>query len=95
MRQDSIPTNSSKFDVFDSSHALYLVSSFGPAFGSYIGSYYCDIEVGLDSGNNYADFGASYNLPSGYSWGSAASRSYLTGAYTAWTTSEIEVYQIF
>ena len=60
-----------------------------------MGVYYCDIAVALDGTYNYADFGASYNLPSGYSWGTTATRNYLAGSYNTWTTTEIEVYRIY
>ena len=95
LRQGSIATSGAKFTVRDPTTALFAWSSVGPAFGSYVGKYFCDIAVGLDSGTNYADFGASYNLPSGYSWGTPATRSYLAGTYDTWKTNEIEVYRIY
>ena len=95
LRQGSIVTSGAKFTVRDSTTALYAWSSAGPTFGTYVGSYYCDIIVGLDGPYNYADFGASYNLPSGYSYGTTTTRNYLAGSYNTWTTTEIEVYRIY
>ena len=94
LRQGANAINGDKFTVFDSAHALYLTSSAGPAFGSYVGNYYCDIATGLDKSFYYSDFGASYNLPSGYTYGSNATRNYLAGSYRSWTNSEVEVYKI-
>ena len=95
LRQGSIATNGSKYTVFDSSAALFLtVSLYGPAFGRYSGSYYCDIANGLDSAAFFTDFGASYNLPSGYTYGTNETRSFLAGSFSYWTTTEMEVYKI-
>lgn len=95
LRQATIITSGQKFSVRDPSKALYAWTNAGPTFGSYVGSYYCDIAVGLDATLNYADFGASYNLPSGYSWGTTATRNYLAGSYSSWTASQVEVYRIY
>ena len=95
LRQGSTVTSGEKFTIRDSTTALYSWSAAGPTFGSYVGSFYCDVAVGLDGTYNYADFGASYNLPSGYTWGTATTRSYLAGSYNTWTTNEIEIYRIY
>ena len=96
LRRGANPTNGEKFTVFDSEHAVYIRSggATGPAFGNYLGSYYCDIVCGLDTSFYYSDFGASYNLPAGYNWSTSAARSYLAGSYSSWRTTEIEVYKI-
>lgn len=95
LRQGNLTTNGEKCTVRDSSTAIYTWSNSGPTFGSYVGSYYCDIAVGLDANYNYADFGASYNLPPNLSYGSNAARSYLAGAYNTWNKTEIEIYRIY
>ena len=76
-------------------------SLYGPTFG---GGF--DVYV-RNSSNNYlkdqldgytpcySNFGHSYELPPGYTYGSIDTKSYLAGAYINWFTTEIEVYQVF
>ena len=84
--------------INDTSTAIYNTAGNGPSFGSYKGNYYCDIAIFNNSNiitGNYADFGSSYNLPSGYSYGQSNTRSYLAGSYNSWLTTEIEVFKIY
>ena len=87
-------TYNEKYMVQDATTAIKNWAGKGPIFGSYKGSLYCDILINDLSNNTggYADFGASYNLPLGYIWGSVNSRSYLAGSYQGWKTTEIEVF---
>jgi hypothetical protein len=79
-----------KFEVKSSTYAIYSGSNYGPTFG---GGH--DIYV-RDNSNvytgSYTYFGASYNLPPGYTYGQ--SNSYLAGSYNSWLTTEIEVFQL-
>ena len=84
--------------INDTSTALFNYFDFGPCFGTNAGSYYSDIRIYNNSNKSTgskADFGSSYNLPPGYSYGQANTRSYLAGNYENWLTTEIEVFQIF
>ncbi len=70
-------------------YALYGTSGDGPIFGN-------DIHICNQSNTNigsYCQFGASYNLPDGYTFGGKVNE-FLAGNYNQWTTTEIEVYQI-
>jgi hypothetical protein len=82
-----------KFPVRDSSKAIWNTQTRGIAFGSWEGSYYCDILVDFDY-TSYADFGASYTLPQGYSYSSSNTRSFLAGNYSGWSVIEVEVYKL-
>jgi hypothetical protein len=89
-------TYSEKFHVQRETTAIFNKGD-GFAFGSYEASFYCDINIQSSSNfnvTNYADFGASYHLPSGYKYGESNTRSYLAGRYLGWLTTEIEVFQI-
>ena len=84
--------------INDTITAIYNIAHFGPSFGNYAGSYYCDIKISNNSNintENRADFGSSYNLPSGYSYNQSNTRSYLAGNYNSWLTTEIEVFKIY
>ncbi len=79
-----------KFTVKKAQYALIGYSGYGPIFGGY------DIYIYNQSNTNmgsYSNFGHSYNLPNGYTFGGNA-REFLAGNYNQWTTTEIEVYQI-
>ena len=69
---------------------MFGSSSHGPTLGAQ------DIQICNQSnttlGSN-SDFGSSYNLPNGFTYGGNA-REFLAGHYYEWTTTEIEVYQI-
>jgi hypothetical protein len=93
LRRSNVSNFYAKYPVRDSSKAIWNSQGRGPAFGSYEGSYYCDILIGYNLGN-YADFGASYSLPQGYSYGSSNTRSFLAGSYSSWTVTEVEVYKL-
>lgn len=43
---------------------------------------------------NYADFGASYTLPTWLTYGDSSTRTYLAGVFANWNPVEIEVYQL-
>ena len=72
-------------------HALRGHTTYGPRFG---GGH--DIYI-LNQSNttigNKSNFGFSYNLPNGYTYGGNA-KDFLAGDYDKWTATEIEVYQI-
>ena len=40
------------------------------------------------------NFGNSYKLPEGYTFGSESARNYLSGNYNKWLSTEIEVFQL-
>jgi hypothetical protein len=95
LRRNGI-SNSEKFTVRDASTAI-MNNSPAPAFGSYVSSNDNDIYVNENSNVNTgsrSDFGASYNLPSGYQQEQSNTQSYLAGSYANWLTTEIEVFQI-
>jgi hypothetical protein len=80
-----------KFTVKSAVDALHGNSGYGPTFG---GGH--DIRICNKSNTNfgsYSEFGHSYNLPNGYTYGGNA-RDFLAGNYNQWKTTEIEVYQI-
>jgi hypothetical protein len=80
-----------KFTVKQASSALVGNSSYGPIFGGGNDIFICN-QSNTHSGN-VCNFGHSYNLPDGYTYGGNA-RDFLAGNYNQWTTTEIEVYQI-
>ncbi len=80
-----------KFTVKSTEHALCGNSSYGPIFGGGNDIFICN-QSNTHSGNS-CNFGHSYNLPDGYTYGGNA-RDYLAGNHDEWTTTEIEVYQI-
>jgi hypothetical protein len=95
LRRNGI-SNSQKFTVRDPRTAIKPVEP-GPTFGSNDGSNDMDIYVRENSNistGSQSDFGASYNLPSGYQQEQLNTQSYLAGSYNSWLTTEIEVFQI-
>jgi hypothetical protein len=89
LRRDGVSFKD-KFTVKQAQYALIGNTGYGPRFGG------CDIYICNQSNTNIgssSDFGHSYNLPNGYTYGGNA-RDYLAGNYREWTTTEIEVYQI-
>ena len=68
--------------------AIYRHSSYGPRFG---GGHdlYIDINAGSLS-YSYTNFGSSYNLPPGYTYGQINTESLLAGS-NKFTPSEVEV----
>ncbi len=80
-----------KFTVKSTEHALCGNSSYGPIFGG--GNDICICNQSNTNSGNSCNFGHSYNLPDGYTYGGNA-RDFLAGNYNQWKTIEIEVYQI-
>ena len=80
-----------KFTFKNTGYALHGNVSYGPTFGGGYDIHICDqsnTKIG-----SYSNFGHSYNLPNGYTYGGNA-REFLAGNHNQWTTTEIEVYQI-
>ena len=68
--------------------AIYRDSSFGPVFG-----YGFDLYIANNAGSNTdsgTNFGDSYNLPPGYTYGQTKTYSLLAGSPN-FTPSEVEV----
>ncbi len=78
-----------KFTVKKAAKALTGSSNNGPIFGNDI--YICNQSNTFIG--SHSNFGHSYNLPDGYTYGGNA-RDFLAGNHDQWTTTEIEVYQI-
>ena len=54
-----------------------------------------DIAVNLNSKTgSFTNFGHSYKLPEGYTYGSESAKNYLSGNYNNWVATEIEVFQL-
>ena len=69
-------------------YAIYRHSRYGPTFGGGI-----DLLIANNAGSqsySYTNFGSSYNLPLGYTYGQINTRSLLGGSHT-FTPSEVEV----
>ncbi len=79
-----------KFTVKNAQYALQGNSGYGPIFG---GNYICICNQSNTNIGSVSNFGHSYNLPDGYTYGGNA-KDFLAGNYNQWTTTEIEVYQI-
>ena len=80
-----------KFTVKPAQYALCGNSSCGPTFGRGYDIYICNqsnTKIG-----SYSNFGHSYNLPNGYTYGQNT-KDFLAGKHNQWKTTEIEVYQI-
>ncbi len=89
LRRDGVSFKD-KFTVKEPERALYGRSGDGPTFG------YTDIFIRNQSNTimeSICNFGHTYNLPDGYTFGKNT-RDFLAGNYDGWTTTEIEVYQI-
>jgi hypothetical protein len=80
-----------KFTVKRAEYALYGNSRYGPTFGGGDDIFICN-QSNTNTGS-CCNFGSSYNLPNGYTYGGNA-KDYLAGNWNKWTTTEIEVYQI-
>ena len=91
LRRNGITYNE-KYMVRDATTAILNWGGKGPIFGSFKSDIF--INDRSDINYNYADFGASYNLPFGYTRGSANTRRYLAGSYRDWLTTEIEVFHL-
>ena len=71
------------------SHSIYSCSSDGPAFG--VGY---DIHIhnnAASNTNSYSNLGSTYSPPSGYSYGSSFTQSFLAGSYY-FRPDEVEVF---
>jgi hypothetical protein len=80
-----------KFMVKNPEFSLYGVTDYGPTFGGGHDIFICN-QSNINNGS-YSNFGNSYNLPDGFSYGGSA-KEFLGGNFNQWTTIEIEVYQI-
>ncbi len=80
-----------KFTVKHAHFALNGKPDYGPTFGGGHDIHICN-QSNTNTGS-YSNFGHSYNLPNGYTYGGNASE-FLAGNVSQWTTTEIEVYQI-
>ena len=71
------------------SHSIYDCSSYGPTFGGghdiYIDNY------ASSSSNSYTNLGWQYSPPSGYSYGSTFTYTFLAGTYN-FTPDEVETF---
>ncbi len=65
---------------------------YGPKFGN--GADTSVADNSNVSNSSSSDFGYSYYLPPGYSYGPANAKSFLAGTDKGWFTTEIEVFQI-
>ena len=70
-----------------SRHSIYSCSSYGPTFGGG-GDIY--IPSSSDT-NSYTNLGYTYSPPSGHSYGSSFTKSFLAGSYT-FQPNEVEVF---
>jgi hypothetical protein len=80
-----------KFMIKNPQCSLFGNSNYGPTFGSGHDIHICH-QSNINQGS-YTNFGNSYNLPDGFTYGGNA-REFLAGHYNRWRTTEIEVYQI-
>ena len=81
-----------KFTIKQQKYALNGGVNLGPTFG---GGH--DIQINNQSNvsvGSYSNFGHSYNLPDGYSYGTGDSQCFLAGNYNQWLVDEIEVFQV-
>jgi len=72
------------------SHSIYSCSSYGPIFGAG-----CDIYIANNAASNtnsYSDLGYTYSPPSGYSYPSSFSQSFLAGSYYYFQPDEVELF---
>ena len=70
-------------------YALYDCSSYGPTFGNGHDLYVCDYASSL--GNSFTYLGYTYTAPSGYSYGSTFTKTFLAGTYH-FTPDEVEAF---
>ena len=83
--------SSVRLNTTNSGNSIYEYTGSGPIFGS--GN---DLNIGDQSnilGNSYSNLGATYQLPSSYTYNTQSAQSFLAGSYWFQTT-EIEVYSI-
>ena len=85
-----------------STNEKYKIKTPKRAYYSYVFNtswliYFIDISVVSNSNietGSYTDFGNSYEIPEGYTYGTGSARNYLSGNYNKWLTTEIEVFQL-
>ena len=70
-------------------YSIYSCSSYGPTFG---GHDICIYNNAASNTNSYSNLGHTYSPPSGYSYGSSFSRSFLAGSYFNFRPDEVEVF---
>jgi hypothetical protein len=90
LRRNGVSYND-KFRVINPSFTIFFRSNTGPIFGA---GY--DIFVANNSNvvtGSLSNFGFSFALPPGYTYGSSGAQSFLAGSYDGWLTTEIEVHQ--
>ncbi|CAH3168587.1 unnamed protein product, partial [Porites lobata] len=70
-------------------NAIYDCSSYGPTFGG--GHDLFIVDYASSNGNSYTYLGQAYSPPSGYSYGSSSTYTFLAGTYT-FTPDEVETF---
>jgi hypothetical protein len=91
LRRNGISYNE-KYMVRDPSFAIGNYDNWGPTFGEADSDIYLTLRDGGYIG--HTNFGNSYSLPAGYSYGQEKTKSYLAGSYSGWIVSEVEVFQL-
>jgi len=92
LRRNGISTNE-KYKVAKPQYAYYgYSSSYLFQFG-YGGDIFVEANSNTETGS-WTNFGYSYQLPEGYTYGSESAQSYLSGKDRSWLTTEIEVFQL-
>ena len=71
------------------SHSIYSCSRYGPTFGGGHDIYI--VNYASSNTNSYANLGYTYSPPSGHSYYSSFSRSFLAGSYK-FQPDEVEVF---
>jgi hypothetical protein len=82
---------SEKYMVKNPTYAIYGHKIEGPTFGEGKSDIFLSLQT---DGYGHTNFGHSYDLPSGYSYGQANTQSYLAGSYNSWVPIEVEVFQL-
>ena len=71
------------------SYSIYACSSYGPIFGG--GWDIAIYDYASSSGNSYTALGYTYSPPSGYSYGSTFTQTFLAGTYN-FSPDEVETF---
>ena len=77
-----------KYSYYNS-HSIYACSSYGPIFGG--GWDIAIYDYASSSGNSFTNLGYTYSAPSGYSYGSTFTQTFLAGTYK-FTPDEVETF---
>ena len=100
LRRNGTSTNE-KYKVKDPQKAYFGFASSDFflffSYSSWLFGFGNDIAVKANSNTetgSWTYFGASYQLPEGYTHKSESARNYLAGNYDKWLTTEIEVFQL-